>query len=308
MHRLPAQTLDETSLLNRRFALPLLAFVSVFALAPSALADPDPASPLRLPVAVAERPLTIPSLILNPNLDSDVTRIPDVGGAATYGNVGLAATFGITDDLEVRALVLPLQLAGPPGNGFHYGETSENRGPSVGATYRFVRGVVELGAGLDIRGLTALGISGVAIIPDLALRIHAGKKVRIDIGAQLNITRASSTADMLCVPTPCVASGASVPANMVRLAVPLSALYNIIDAIDVGVTTGLTIDNFSEWKTSTGIPVGIFAGYAIAGRQGPILDIEPFFTFPYLVMPWTSPVTNSGEYVVGLNLGGFIYL
>jgi hypothetical protein len=291
--------------LNRRFALPLLLAVSVLAFAASALADPDPASAIRLPVAVAERPLTLPSLILSPYVDPDGFR---ADAAATYANVDIGATFGITDDFEVRALVLPLQLDGPAGNRFHYGQTSEQRGPSVGATYRFVRGVVELGAGLDVRGLTAQAVSGVVIIPDLALRIHGGKKVRIDLGAQFNITRASSTANAICATTPCSSTGESTPANNVRFAAPLSALYNIIDAIDIGVTTGLTINNLSDVKTSTGIPVGLFAGYAIAGKQGPILDIEPFFTFPYLVMPGLTPVTNSGEYVIGVNFAGYIYL
>jgi hypothetical protein len=120
--------------------------------------------------------------------------------------------------------------------------------------------------------------------------------------------RARSTTNTACVTTPCPSNGASVPANNVRLDLPVSALCNITDAIDVGVATGFTIDEFSQFDSTTGIPLGIFAGYAIAGRQGPILDIQPFFTFPYLVMPWAHPATNSGEYVVGPSLGGYLYL
>jgi hypothetical protein len=111
-----------------------------------ALADPspsatagDPASAVRLPVALAERPLTVPRFILEPDIEADVTRIEP---NATYGNLGIGASFGVTDYLGVRAIVLPLQLAGPPGNGFHYGQTSEDRGPGVGATLAFVHGRV----------------------------------------------------------------------------------------------------------------------------------------------------------------------
>jgi hypothetical protein len=163
---------------------------------------------------------------------------------------------------------------------------------------------VELGVSLDLRVLTALGISGVAIIPAVPLRIHLGKRVRFDMSAVLNVTRATST------PSPSslvMANGASSSASAVRLQVPVSGLYNITEAIHVGVTTGLTIDDFSNVRNTTGIPVGLFAGYAIAGKLGPIGDIDPFFTFPYLISPGVNPVTNTGEYLVGLTLNGYIY-
>jgi hypothetical protein len=128
------------------------------------------------------------------------------------------------------------------------------------------------------------------------LRIHLGKRVRFDTSAELNVTRATSKTN-----------GVSASASAVRLQVPVSGLYNITEAIHVGVATGLTIDDLSDVRNTTGIPVGIFAGYAIAGKLGPIGDIDPFVTFPYLISPGVSPVTNTGEYLIGVNLSGYIY-
>jgi hypothetical protein len=296
------------------------------------LADPaDPTEPeapgaLRLPVAQAERPLTLPHLILNPTVGFDVTRIQ---ANDTYANLTAGVELGILDDLSLHALFLPLQIAGPGVDGFHYGQTSEYRGPSVGATFRFVRGVVELGLGFDVRLITAEGLSGVALIPALPLRVHIGKSARLDFVPQLNVTRAtqSASADEIVTSGGGIVNGTSTnasgnstmassiggvstgtSASAVRLDVPVTFLYNIVETVHVGIKSGLTIYDLSDAQQSTGIPIGLFAGYAVPGKNGPLLDIDPFFTFPYLIMPGRSTVTNPGEYVVGVNIGGFIYL
>jgi hypothetical protein len=278
---------------------------------PSFADDPSP-GPLRLPVAEAQRPLTLPTLILNPSVEVDILRIQ---AHDAYADLTGQASFGVTDDLTVRALFLPLQLGGPAGQDLHYGQTSETKGPSVGATYRFIRGPVELGAGIDLRVFTAENITGVAIVPTIPLRIHAGPRFRIDAAATVNITRATSTTTGTTVIANPGGGGdvltpttTSASANAVRLTVPLSALYNITEPFFVGVSSGLTINNLGNVDNSTGIPVGIFAGYSVGGAHGPILDIEPGLSFPYLVMPGRSEVTNAGEYVVGLSIGGFFYL
>jgi hypothetical protein len=237
----------------------------------------------------------VPRFILEPDFDVDVTHIPP-----TYGNLGIGASFGATDYLGVRALVFPLQLAGPAGNGFHYGQTSEDRGPSVGATLAFVHGAVELGVGLDLRVLTAQAISGVAIIPQVPLHIHLGRRVRLDVVPDVNVTRATSSA-------PVGPTTPSVSANAVRVDVPVTALFNLTETVHVGVNTGLTIYDFNDVRNTTGIPLGISAGYAFPGKHGPLGDINPFFNFPYLIMPGASAVTNTGEWVVGLRLDGFLY-
>lgn len=288
-----------------RFAIATAAIVALAA--QSARAEPSGAEPVkegasegRLPVAEAERPITLPRFVLSPELDFDVTHLAGVG---SFGNLSLGASFGITDDFSVRAQVLPLQLAGPAGSGFHYGQATglagiDNPGPGIGATYRFVRGFVEVGGSVDVNIITVQGVTGVVIAPGVPVRIHATKQLRIDTGAYLPITRSTV--------------GGVDAANSVALSIPASVLYDITEPIHVGVGTGFEIVDFSEPGKTVAIPLGVFAGYAVAGKDGPILDIDPFFTFPDLFTPGTTgpnaKQTNTGDYVIGLSVGGFFYL
>ena len=144
-----------------------VATLALLTLAPSARAQAEgpPGETPRYPVAQAERPLTLPKLVLDAEADVD---FPHVGGF--FGNVSLGASFGIVDDFTVRAVVLPLQLFGPGTAGFHYGQTAplgdaDAPGPGFGLTYRFLRGVVEVGASLDFSIITAAPSSGVSITP-----------------------------------------------------------------------------------------------------------------------------------------------
>jgi hypothetical protein len=286
--------------MRHRFAIASAAVVALAA--PSALAEPSGAEPVkegvaegRLPVAEAERPITLPRFVLNPELDFDITHLAGLG---SFANLSLGASFGITDDFSVRAQVLPLQLAGPAGSGFHYGQTTENPGPGIGATYRFVRGFVEVGASVDANIITVQSVTGVVVTPGVPVRIHATKQLRIDTGAYLPITRATA--------------GGVVAQNSVGLSIPASVLYDITEPIHVGVGTGFQIVDFSEPGETVAIPLGIFAGYAVAGKDGPIVDIDPFFTFPALFTPGTTgpnaKQTDTGDYVIGLSVGGFFYL
>ena len=266
----------------------------------------------RYPLAEAERPLTLPKMVLMRELDIDVPRVSlpsPIGGqaaATSFANVSVGASFGITDDLTVRAQVLPLQLAG--GSGFHYGQTSgfygvDNPGPGVGATYRFLRGDFEVGGSLDLNLITLSGASGVVITPGVPVRIHVGKSIRIDTGAYLPITRASIDG------SGAFGAPSSIGASGTGLVIPASFLYDITEPLHVGVATGFQINDFSDVGNNTAIPLGIFAGYAIGGKDGPVLDIDPFFNFYELFTPGNvAGATNGGAYVFGLSVGGFLYL
>ena len=88
----------------------------------------------------------------------------------------------------------------------------------------------------------------------------------------------------------------------------MTLLGNLTRSFDVGVTTGLTIYDTSDVRSSTGIPAGLVLGYAVPGPHGPVLDVDPFFDFPYLVMAGRAAVTNTGQYQVGLTVRGYLYL
>jgi hypothetical protein len=279
-----------------------IALLSITTVTLPANADPPESGALRLPIAEAQRPITIPQLILEPGLQFEADRFTRQDVTAFYYNLGLSAGFGITDDLSVRALVLPLQLGGPPGSGgFHYGQTTEDRGPSVGATYRLVHGVLELGLQLDLRALTVQDDSGVAIIPGVAMRVHAGDRARIDLDPNVNVTLQRETG------TPPPGGPTTATGNLVRIDVPFTALVNLLENVDVGITTGATIEDVSQAKTSTSVPLGFFAGCTIPGRRGPLFEFTPYLTFPFLFMPAATSHTNTNEYIVGVTFTGFLY-
>lgn len=300
----------ESQLWRRRAPLCATA-LSLILSSSTAHADPAPSdefATVRLPVAQAERPITLPRLVLGTEIGFDGVRQLAHG---IYDNLTASVAFGITDDLALRAVLAPLQLAGPPGTGFYYGQSTEDHGPSAGAVYRLVRGVVEVGAGLDVRLLTAQNLSGVAILPQVPIRIHASRDLRFDVTPTLNVWRARQTGPgteqagsfNTAVPPP-----QTDDANAVRFNLPVSALYNITTPLDIGITSGLTVYDLSNVRGTTGIPLGAFVGYAIASAPGPVLDIEPHFAFPYLIMPWARSTTNTSQYVVGVNLTGYLYL
>jgi hypothetical protein len=225
--------------------------------------------------------------------------------AQLFANLGLGISFGVTDDFTVRAQVLPLQLAAPAAfGGFRYGQESsllgvDNLGPSIGATLRVVSGkVVEVGASLDGGIVTLAGLSGGTVTPGVPVRVHIGESLRLDTGAYLPVTLLRQ-------------SGPEAPAGLQAAAglnVPVSLLYDITEPLHVGVGTGFQILDFSQPGQTVTIPVGVFAGYAIAGKDGPILDIDPFFTWPLLLTPGAQSAAQANIYTVGLSVGGFFYL
>jgi hypothetical protein len=265
---------------------------------------------------VAQRPITVPRLILSPHLDFDVTH--NDAGMAGYLDAGVS--FGITDDFEVNALVMPLQLWAP-NSGLQYGESARFEGPSIGATYRFVRGQFELGVGVEGRVFTVPNVTGFSVEPRIPMRFHATDALRLDLVPSLQFvheeiktssltpvpgtTTTTTGGVIIAVPA---ASPASINLNPLRLFVPLRLIYNVESSVHVGVNSGLTIYDLSDTGNSTGIPFGVFGGYAVASPVGPLFDIDPFVNFPYLLMPGRHSVFHGEQWVVGLNLTGHIYL
>jgi len=305
--------------LNLRVAVASLTALPILALASSAFADPAPAAAPaaapegRYPVAQAERPLTLPKMVLTANADLNIASYSSpggLGGSSSFLNLGLGAAFGITDDLSVRAMVLPLQLTGPAGSGFHYGQYTGlagigSPGPSAGATYRFMKtDLLEVGGALDVGILSITGISGFMVTPGVPVRIHATKEIRIDTGAFIPILNESIT-----VSGGAFGGSSSASTTVEGLNIPVSALYDINEPIHVGVATGFGIGSFKDVGNSTAVPLGIFAGYALQGSQGPMLDIDPYFMFPALLTPGNAAgSTSTNVWVLGVTATGYYYL
>jgi hypothetical protein len=285
--------------------LAVAAFAALFTLhASPALGDSTGPAAVRLPVAEAERPLTLPALILSPTLDANATHWPE----GTFGNLTLGAALGVTDDLELDAEVLPVQLASPAGyGGIHYGETSNYRGPRVGATFRLLRGTVEIGASFHLTVLTDTGRSGVALEPGVPVYIHLLKDLRLETGAALQVTLQSASTGTAMM-NPGTVYETSVAKNDVDLTIPVDLLWSVTEAFHAGLNTGFRITDLSTAGASSVIPLGATLGYTVGGRHGPLVDIDPFFTFPGLFAPGATQKTDTSWYVAGITVAGYLYL
>lgn len=52
--------------------------------------------------------------------------------------------------------------------------------------------------------------------------------------------------------------------------------------------------------------LGVFGGYAIAGAKGPIVDIDPFFSWSrFLGAPNTT--VDAMDFEVGVDVTGYLY-
>jgi hypothetical protein len=277
----------------------------------------------RLPVSYTERPLTLPQKILNIEGEFAVDHVAAATQGLTSLGLSLSARYGILDDLELYALVLPLEI-GPfprdPANSVaHY------KNPKIGLTYRFLRDRFELAATLGVTIVTAnseedpvaapapLVQTGAILEPGALFRFHITKEALLEGGLLLPIEFGSLAT---------VAPGETLPGNNVGvgLRIPLAFAYDIREPFHVGLRTGVGMSSFANQVTGGSvaenlyIPLGIFAGYAIAGKDGPILDIDPFLTWNNLFTPsaqahglQSAESVHPADISVGVALGGFLY-
>jgi hypothetical protein len=270
----------------------------------------------RLPLSYTERPLTLPRMILAPEGEFAVDHFDAGAGSITQVGIGLSARFGILDDLEAFALFAPIDFGPFPAmtgeSQVHYGN------PTLGATYRFLRGRFEVGATVGLTIVHELNLdefaspapqiqTGVILEPGAKFRFHITPKALLEGGVFLPIEFGA---------LPAGATGNNVGAG---LRVPLAFAYDIIEPFHVGVRTGVGIASFGPPPgTSVGenlyVPLGIFAGYAVGGKNGPILDIDPFFTWTALLTPGAQShglapgdTVHPADISAGISLGGFLY-
>lgn len=215
-----------------------------------------PSSGGRYPLAYSSRPLTVPARTLGVDGNLAATKLTVSFGFAsaseTYVTLLGGATYGVTDDLQVFATILPLLLSPD----FDIGNISG------GAIYRFMRGSLELGAGASIL-LPLQDGSDFAITAGVPVLLRVGPAGRIDTGFELTFSFSDPT-----ITTP---------------RIPFTFSYNVNEALAISGTTGIAIPDF-DFDNVT-IPLGVSALYALPGPSGPMLDIGPFFAFPAFLVP-----------------------
>jgi hypothetical protein len=230
-----------------------------------------------LPLSYAERPLTLPRLVLEPIGEIEVAH-----ETGTLLNLGLGVAFGIADDFQVDVIALPLELT----PSVTYGQ-AEQPGPRLGLTYRLGRGLAEVGVHIDATVITLPDSSGFVLRPGLPFRFHTGEKVRLDMGFYVPVTVARTTA--------------------AGFDAPFSFAVNASEPFYLGLSSGLSFATF-EAPFDVVLPLGVFAGYAIGGKDGPILDIDPFLRWPELVSFAPQSVNTATVFQAGVQIRWFLYL
>lgn len=257
----------------------------------TARAEEGPKAGEKMPLPFAQRPLTLPRMTLAPEVSFDVAHVA-FGGQRSATGVGMeiGAHFGILDDLEVGAVVLPLEFSPD----FAYGN------PRLEATFRFLKGTVEMGARLrTIFGLHS-GNTGVILEPGLPILIHIGEAARIDTGVFVPMAFSTSPGDLP------VSSSTTIGLN-----IPFQFIYDVIPELHIGANTGLGIYDFAHAGDEIYIPLGFVAGYAIGNEKGPLVDIDPYFKFPYFAIPGAGSGQDkifTGIWQTGIAATVYLYL
>ena len=259
---------------------------------------PPPSS--GLPVAQHLRPLTVPEgtlqIIGGPGAASQLSSpmgamgagltvykpaaiaVPDpFGGNATTVSpdvtVGLAAgaAYGVSDDIEVGSLLLPIVLS-PEGD---FGNIS------LFGTYRLQPDATEIG----LRAQLVLPTQGdFAIDAGVPFILRATDEVRVDTGGFLGLAFGDETTS--------------------QLRAPVAVSYQITEAIAAGVHSGFSLTDF-DFDTFA-IPLGIHGGYSIAGDAGPLADVTMSLGFPQLLVPGADDAFDAGTFA--FQVGANVYL
>jgi hypothetical protein len=251
------------------------------------------------PIFYCARPLTLPALTLSPRIDATVDKLSTTTASTIYKmdprylhlNLAASASFGIVDSVEVGAVALPLQALPTVA----YGD------PSVHGTFRFLKGGFELAAYINTTFITHTGVdpqlllpvpsssAGVVLQPGMLMRIHMGKKSKLDLGATLPIQLGSNVHNL-------------------GLNIPLEFAFNIFEYLYLGVTSGVGIVDVTKAKLTNYIPLGFIAGGTIPGGDKPVVDIGASFRWPQFVDPGSSgSKLDTSDFQVGLSVAAYIY-
>ena len=224
----------------------------------------------QLPLPFARRPLTLTARTLRADVNFGVSQlsVSILGATATSTVVGLSlgAGFGITDDLEVGATLVPLTLSPE----FRY------NAPSIYGAYRFVRGDIDVGARLDV----VFPVNGdFGLSAGVPVLFHLGEGARLDTGAFLDLSFGDTLGK--------------------GLRIPIAFTANLNPNLFLGARTGILLPNFDAFA----MPLGVYVGYTLANGAGnsPLADITASFDFPLFLGTGRNDTIFADYWVIGLN-------
>lgn len=290
----------------KKVATGVAVFVATFAPASSFAADETPSS---YPTSYAERPLTLPKLMLSPELSIGLTHfeITTLLGSVAANAVGLnlGASLGITDDLTVYLVPLTMLIA-----------TYTNATPTkvyygtfrAGAMYRFVHTDK-----IDFGGQFEFGASGASealfTTFKLPLLLRIAPVLRIDTGLAFTVVYPTSGASVDAGFATASSSGAAIVGLGSSAGIPVAVTIQPEEHVFFGLDTGFGVGSFrGTVSNSTFMPLGAFVGGTITNGKAPVVDIVGNFGFPFFLLGAdTSPPTTQ-LWQVGLGVRAYLPL
>ncbi len=238
--------------------------------APGGQGPSDAVSP-RQPLVLARRPLTVPAGAARIDGTFFVASAERDGGLDRQSYVSLLGVigFGVTDDLEIGLVALPVQIA--PEGRFN--------DPGAYGLYRLVEGTFEAGiqlaAHVPVRDESAFSTTA-----SLRLLLRASDAVRLDGGV--------------------VFSALYHDPVQTALSLPVSVTFQASDTFFLGVSSGLDAVFLPGQPNNAYIPAGVFLGGTLRGDEGPTGDLR---------VGWYLPSVTDGTHTWILGFGGsfFVY-
>lgn len=248
---------------------------------------------LDYPVPVVDRPLTLPQLVLSPELALSYHRFfsPAV-------NIGIGASIGATDDLEFHMHVsTPLETA----------DVRSAHEFTAGATYRFLDlEIAQIGARLELGALTTDSDDP----DDVLLRMTASVPIAIRVGHIYRLDTGFAISGLFPVDGNTEADGqlASYTSDPYKISpgIPIRNTIQIIDPLFVGIDTGFGMLTFQD-NADSGVfaPLGFRFGGTIPMKDRPLLDVTGNFEFPVFLLGNDNEPPVSEIWQVGLTLRAY---
>lgn len=227
------------------------------------------------PLEYSERPLTINQGTIAIQAALQYYKVADQETA--FGTISIDpiislladVSYGITDDFEVNILAIPLVLSPDTDYG----------NPVLSATYRFLRGPVELGAYVGI------------LIP-----VQDGSDFGLTVGLPALLGLNASTKIVTGVYLP-ISFGDS---TVVSLQIPIEFAVNFTPQFFFDVFTGINMYDMDPDFLS--VPLGVGLGYTLAASADrPLGDLFARFSFPAFINggPGDAIITDIMQFQIG---------
>jgi hypothetical protein len=251
------------------------------------------------PVRYVDRPLTLPERTLRIDGHFPTMKLGYLPGNDVFFGFFAGAAYGIIDDLEVAATVIPLTFT-PDKVRF--------QDPVLGATYRFFHNdVIEIGVG----GRFQIPVDDGRYFlfnPRLPIVIHAGDIVRIDTGVNLSVGAPIGGGDAI---VGLFGPGKWAPLPfMIDPGLPGKFSFQVIDQLYIAANTGFSV--VSAFPGARGgdatvvVPIGWEVGGTIPKDDEPMVDIRGGFEFPYFLS--SAIDDNPVSQIWVFHVGGSFYL